>query len=135
MDRLASMTADEERVIITSKILSASTIGFLASKFLVTVNLSSAVLFSALITTIDIIATRFIKADKLNRSLISSVLAFTIATTLTNHIGTIVLMSAIKITLCLTITQLVLATFGAGLLMSSFSTLASIATYKLLEKV
>lgn len=131
---LGSLTINthEKRVMEGIKILSFAAIGYLACKYLVTsINPASGVIFSATATATDMVATKFIKANKTDKAIISSLFSFIAAVSLTKYFAKFAVIQALKITVCLTISQLALTTLGIGMMMGSFAILTSIAFKKL----
>ena len=134
MPRSVTMSSSDENTIIAAKVLSASAIGFLACRYITTIDPTTGALFSALAMVIDALAAKFIKASKMNTSLISAGISFMFAMSFTNYFAKFTVIQAIKITFYTTLTQLALSTLGAGILMGSFAALAAIGTNKLIEK-
>ncbi len=134
MPRSVTMSSSDEHTIIAAKVLSASAIGFLACRYITTIDPTTGALFSALAMAIDALVTKFIKANKTNKSLISAGISFMFAMILTNYFAKFTLIQAIKVTFYTTVTQLALTTLGAGILMGSFAALAASGTSKLIDK-
>ncbi|NGX28612.1 MAG: hypothetical protein K940chlam1_00795 [Candidatus Anoxychlamydiales bacterium] len=134
MPRSVTMSSADENTIIAAKVLSASAIGFLACRYIKIIDPRTGALFSALAMVIDALATKFIKASKMNTSLISAGISFMFAMSLTNYFAKFTVIQAIKVTFYTAMTQLALSTLGAGILMGSFAALAAIGANKLIEK-